>query len=250
MSAPVERIRTAYAAGSQVLRRAGWPVEPPEVAIAVERHRWAWRPPRVRLLLVAESHVFTSTDDVALRLREDMLPPEARRGPKVFVRHLYCLGYGEPELLSGTPMTPNPGTLQFWTLSARLAGTEGSYPHGGRRIPVQQRLAWKLQTLRRLGEQGIWLLDASLQALYFPGGASVPNGVKRPLFRIWWEHYGRWLIGDQHPAAAIWAVSKGVSEALAELRCPLQGWVYHPNAKITATVKQARWQPLLRSLDR
>lgn len=247
MAAPVDRIQAAYAAGAQLLQAGGWPVEPPAVAVAVEGHRWAWRPADARVLLVAESHVFTSAADAALRVHGDLLPAAAQHAPAAFVRLVYCLGYGEPALLSGTPPLPNPGTRQFWDIFGLLAGT-GLQPRGGRHVPWQDRVRWKVQTLQVLAGRGVWLLDASLHALYFPGGTSVSPALKRGLYETWWRHYGAWLIRERSPAAKVWAVSKGVAEALTSFGYPPRGWVYHPNAKITAAAKAARWDALLRDV--
>jgi len=52
--------------GCQTLNHAGFEPEGVEVAIEVEAYRWHWRPENPRLVLVAESHVYTSPEDVQL----------------------------------------------------------------------------------------------------------------------------------------------------------------------------------------
>jgi len=122
MSPPLDRIKTAAALGAQAIHAAGLVAERPEVAIAVEQHRWAWKPQNVRVLLVAESHVYTSAEDSALHVRTELLPERARHAPREFVRLVYCLGYGETWLLDSRPRQSNAGTWQFWNIFGRLTG--------------------------------------------------------------------------------------------------------------------------------
>ena len=101
--------------------------EPPEAALAAEECRLAWRPGRLRVLLLAESHIATGAADLAWRVA---LPPGLDwPGPAPFVRHIYCAGYGEPELLEAPPgaaaeARPRGGTPQFWRLMAAAEGAD------------------------------------------------------------------------------------------------------------------------------
>jgi hypothetical protein len=61
-----------------------------EVALEVERLRLAQRPRDVRVVLLAESHVWTSPEETASRVRQ---PDGVVTG---FARFVYCLGCGEP----------------------------------------------------------------------------------------------------------------------------------------------------------
>src|SRR5436305_8632592 len=113
---PVDKIALAHERGLKWIREANAKfelpkvtrtTEPLEVALAVESHRWAWRPESVSVMLIAESHVYTSENDLAITVRQDLLPPEARHAPSEYVRLVYCLGYGENEILSGMPAVEN-----------------------------------------------------------------------------------------------------------------------------------------------
>ncbi|MEM1368174.1 MAG: hypothetical protein AAGG02_09160 [Cyanobacteria bacterium P01_H01_bin.15] len=115
--------RQGHAQGNRLLAAAGIPTEPSIIAITVEQYRWAWRPQKVRILLLGESHIYTSAHDFKLQLNPHKLPPFPPSAPTSFVRIIYCLGYGEPELLSGKPKRRNTGTRQFWDLFGRLAAT-------------------------------------------------------------------------------------------------------------------------------
>ncbi|MEN0077289.1 MAG: hypothetical protein AAGC69_23085, partial [Paracraurococcus sp.] len=145
--------------------------EPPAAALAAEAWREAWRPPRVRLLLLAESHMATSAAELALPVR---LPPSLDPGldpdldrawplPEAagFSRHLYCPAYGEPALLPAgvprgeVPSSPgNAGTPQYWRLLAGMAGlpvpTRAALPG------LAARLAAKAALLHALRRRGIW----------------------------------------------------------------------------------------------
>src|SRR5918994_6736969 len=101
--------------------------EPPDAALAAEHCRQAWRPERLRVLLLAESHIATSAAELACRVA---LPPGIDwPGPRGFVRHIYCAGYGEPDLIERPPpplpseaLLPRGGTPQFWRFMAVAEG--------------------------------------------------------------------------------------------------------------------------------
>ena len=80
-----------------------------------EEHRRYWRPARVKVVLLAESHVYTTSEELA---RTISLPASAPADlPRGFVRLVYCLGYGENRLLSRSIESPaNSGTPQFWKI--------------------------------------------------------------------------------------------------------------------------------------
>src|SRR5262245_48897798 len=163
MSPPIDRIKTATALGAQAIHAAGLVAERPEVAVAVEQHRWAWKPSNVRVLLVAESHVYTSVEDSTLHVRTEMLPEEARHAPREFVRLVYCLGYGETWLLNAPPQRPNGGTRDFLNIFGRIVDN-GRQPTRAL-ASATARLLWKVQTLQRIRAQRVWLLDSSLHGI-------------------------------------------------------------------------------------
>lgn len=83
--------------------------------------RNAWRPERVRVLLLAESHVAEEHGDLTAQVHV----PDWMYGyglPEGFCRLVYCLGYGETEIcrpVSGP--RSNGGTWQFWDLFGAVA---------------------------------------------------------------------------------------------------------------------------------
>lgn len=192
--------------------------EPPEAALAAEACRQAWRPEPLRVLLLAESHIATSAADLTYRV--DLPAALDWPGPRKFVRHLYCAGYGEPELLEG-PLGPDArprgGTPQFWRLMAAAEGAGcPAWPtiaRGG--TAVLPRLVAKAALLHRLRARGVWLTDASMVALAVPalrrhGGAGLDALALRESWRL---HHAAMLpaLAPSHVAV----IGLGVAKALA-----------------------------------
>src|SRR5579863_4767688 len=153
-------LELAYSRSRDIIRR-GRPVAEIEhlaVAVEVERLRLAWRPQQVQVVVLAEPHVWTSGDEI----RSRVTPPN--RKETGFARFIYCLGYGEKDLVK--PAVPrNSGTPQFWklfhdtvyeptTTYTRLMKT-------GKR-DGQKRVQNKLDLLEKMQSAGIWLIDASV----------------------------------------------------------------------------------------
>jgi hypothetical protein len=88
--------------------------EPIDVLCAAERHRRFWRPDTTRVVLLAESHVYTSRRSSS----EPYVASGATHRPAAcslgtFIR----LGYGENALLDRPIDTPrNSGTPQYWKI--------------------------------------------------------------------------------------------------------------------------------------
>jgi hypothetical protein len=223
----LEQLKATHDLGCALIREGGAEPEPVEVAIEVEEHRWHWRPDNPKLVLVAESHVYTSAQDADLRLSPGAValnPPP----PASYVRLIYCVGYGEPELVPGANFNKR-GTPPFWDLFGRVT-FRGSQPRAEDGFPTGDRLRWKVQTLQRLQAMGIWLLDASVHAIYRGNGDRL-DSAKAKLHQQWWEGYGRFTL-QRCNDPKVWVVGKGVFDCLSSLdgwRC--DGWVYQPHVK-------------------
>lgn len=185
----------------------------------VNAWRQAWRPKRVRVLLVAESHVGEQKGDRGIRVQ---LPEGISKTlPRRYVRLVYCLGYGESQLCRGVPRKNN-GTWQFWDiLGAIAAGHVGNKQPRRRESTDEERLAWKLNVLRTLQRKRIWLVDASIAALYYPGNKPirVPNELICESFRRF-----VWPMVERDRPKQVWIIGKRVGRALAGLS--LQGSPY------------------------
>jgi hypothetical protein len=153
----------------------GETAEPIEVLQRVEEHRQYWRPDKVRVLLLAESHVYTAASELARGLRRTLELPAGL--PTGFVRLVYSLGYGENELLDER-VGNNVGSPQFWKIFKSCVTRVGEVvdcsslqrsPNTGAVL----RLRSKLAVLEALRVRGVWLVDASVVALYRPGQAPL-----------------------------------------------------------------------------
>jgi hypothetical protein len=152
---------------------AGYVQESEEYLARIKAWREYWRPERVRVLLIAESHVAEQPGDLEISLRlpatTDTPPPSG------FCRLVYCLGYGENEICL-PPARSNAGTIQYWDFFGQLAGGTGNAQPRKSASRLEDRLRWKIDTLHRLKERGIYLVDASVVALYAPGGRRLITG--------------------------------------------------------------------------
>ena len=96
-------------------------IEPYQSVELVEKYRQFWNPAKVKkkvkIILLAESHVFTSDDDrkILLKSRDELLGY-----PSEYAKFVYCLAYGEPQLTNnihpagdGTPPVDEKGTVLF-----------------------------------------------------------------------------------------------------------------------------------------
>lgn len=103
-SADVERTHAKLAALLGIHR-----AECVEAAAVVEHLRQLWRPRQPKIILLAESHVWTSLDEAQSIVRQ---PDGVETG---FARFVYCLGAGEPNLVSPA-VHPNQPGFQYWKL--------------------------------------------------------------------------------------------------------------------------------------
>lgn len=225
--------------------------EPPDAALAVEAYRRAWLPEKVRVLLLAESHIATSAADLAHRV---VLPPGLDwLGPRRFVRHIYCAGYGEPELLEGPPGAgerPRGGTPQFWRLMAAAEGPDCPAWPGIARSGTEAgaRLKAKAALLHRLRARGVWLTDASLVALAVPAVQRHGDGsLDAAALRESWRLYHAALLPALTPAHVA-VIGLGVARTLQkELDRAFPGaWsaLKQPNGARAASQAHEMWTAL------
>ena len=104
-----DRLQETY---NQLLPLMGENPESFEAILQVEAHRQFWRPKQPKVVLLAESHVYTSHHELNTMWGYQ---PEIAGIPKTYVRLVYCLGYGENNFV-GWPVDGNRGTPQFWKI--------------------------------------------------------------------------------------------------------------------------------------
>jgi len=181
---------------------------------SVNDHRNFWKPNKVKVLLLAESHVYTSITEYDNIMQYDGLA-ELIGCPTNYVRLVYCLGYGEKDLVK---LTANSGTPQFWKIFAACVN-QNFYSEVGKilisKTPnFNQRLHNKISLLEKLKEKGIWLVDASIVALY-NDTIKPPPKIMTDVLRISWEQHVSKVIHEAKPDKII-VIGKGVSKDLED----------------------------------
>jgi hypothetical protein len=174
-----------------------------------------WKPAQTNVLLLAESHVYTSEYDFEVpisKIKQDYFLPNY---PTKFVRLVYCLGYGEKDLLN-QDVESNSGTFQFWQIFCScIAKSESEYDLGFNRVhkttPYLGRLRNKVNILNELKRRGIWLIDASIVGIY--KGSITDDDVKERVFHTSWDKYVRDVVTEAHPKYVI-VIGKYVHNAL------------------------------------
>ena len=188
------------------------PPEPWSVIEAVEAHRMHWRPHRVHTVLLAESHVFTD-EHVEMQPHCSIEPNNT---PSGFARFVYCLGYGEADYV-GQDLVPNDGTHQYWKLlssSVEPPSEESFAPFlKTHNRDFSKRLGSKYELLTRLKQDGVWLVDASILALYVPRKKKPSPRMREKIIECCWNSYIRDQIQKANPQSVV-VIGKGVYKAL------------------------------------
>lgn len=211
--------------------------EPLESVRLVETYRWYFKPETVRVVLLAESHVFTSEDD-----RRIVIPPidDLPGYPTQYARFVYCLGLGERDLTNDPHHPRRDGTPQFWKVlyacDNRIENLE-DFGAVQRVTPFPQRLQNKIHLLKNLKAKGIWLVDASIVAVY-GRGVNVSGRIRDKVLRKSWESYTKQVVPSANPERVI-CVGKGVASVVEnDLRALFPGQhevIPQPNARLTST---------------
>ena len=199
--------------------------EPWESVKLIEQYRRYWRPKKVNVVLLAESHVFTSDGDRACRLKRVNELPGC---PDSYARFVYCLAYGEQTLTAGGNHPSRAhGTPQFWKILYscinEVDSKESFSPilKSGTRVS-SKRIKNKIDLLVDLKNRGIWLVDASIIALYNKG-VKPTNEVFNEVIRTSWNNYTKQLILDAQPNHVI-VVGKGIAKNIESSLPSLVGY--------------------------
>jgi len=158
------------------------------------RYAMYWRPKKPRIILLAESHVFTTLERASKGpILASSISTDEYDGPRQFISLVYCLAYGENDALEKFPAFPecdypNKGTPQFWTLLAACARGELAIQDAmskqakngvkgkptsfaldllkAGKLPWIERVRAKLKILKDLKRRGVWLIDCSVVGWY------------------------------------------------------------------------------------
>jgi len=203
----------------EVAKIPGGNEEPFTVVECVDRHRRFWRPARVHTILLAESHVFTDDDEfVPMKPRSPIvLQGEASEEATPFARFVYCLGYGENDYVGRRLRSNNLGTWQYWKIFSSCVArpSKDSFAQilKGGNPEYENRLISKIALLHRLKEMGVWLIDASVVALYGSGGHKPSKRTRDRIIECCWDSFIRDQIESAAPHSII-VIGRDVKEAL------------------------------------
>jgi hypothetical protein len=210
----------------------------------VEAYRRYWKPATVRVVLLAESHVFTSDED-----RRIAIPPvdDLQGYPTQYARFVYYLGIGERDLTNDPHHPRRDGTPQFWKVlyacDNRVENLEDFIPVLGG-TPFPQRLQNKIHLLKNLRAKGIWLVDASIVAVY-RSGVNVSGRSRTEVLRESWESYTKLVVTSANPERVI-CVGKGVARVVEnDLQAIFPGRhevIPQPNARLTSEEHMENFQ--------
>jgi len=205
-----QKLRHCYDQIHQIL---GKDIEPYESVELVDRYRQYWKPmSKIRVILLAESHVFTSDDDRKIKIPHI---PNLPGYETQYAKFVYCLGYGE-RLLTGNSSHPKrDGTPQFWKIlyscNNRIQDKNDFHPVLSR-TQYEQRVKNKINLLLRLQQNGIWLVDSSIVALY--NNREKPNkSIISSVIRKSWDYYTHSIVAEAEPDYVIF-VGKTVAHVL------------------------------------
>jgi hypothetical protein len=190
------------------------------------------------VILLAESHVYTTSEEL---MRTISLPSSAPGDlPRGFVRLVYCLGYGENRLLN-RPIEepPNRGTPQFWKIfhsCVNLVDGDADFSGIQASTPPAVRVTAKLALLQRLRDAGVWLLDASVAALYLPKRPKPASTLIAKCLQVSWDHHVARIVGEAAPAHIV-CIGIGVGRALESRLAQVGARVTvlpQPNARLSS----------------
>lgn len=181
---------------------------------SVQEHRNFWKPKKVKILLLAESHVYTFKEENKIEI-DYSKNTSYLNIPKKFVRLVYCLGYGERKLSN---IRHNFGTPQFWKIFASCVNKDFNSEFKKILISktpnLKERINNKISLLKNLKEKGIWLVDASIVALYHKNEKPSQKTMKK-IINISWEKYISQTIKESYPEKII-VIGKNVANILSK----------------------------------
>jgi hypothetical protein len=217
-----------------------------DVVRQVEEYRQFWRPEKVNVILLAESHVYTDKNDIGRRCTQSILQKNLPNYPTPFVRFVYCLGYGEDALLTETATgRKNSGTPQFWKIFSSCVSDNPNdlcfYKVLKTGTPsLSNRVRNKIEILRKMKEKGIWLLDSSIVGLYGNKIKQDP-GVYAGIINICWNNYVGKLVEATKPKFVI-IIGKGVEKIVKpNLKFPFES-IDLPQARLSSKEQKANFR--------
>ena len=230
---------------NQIRHILGDDTEPFESVSLVEEYRQYWKPDKVRVILLAESHVFTSDLDRTISLPQLANLPQY---PTNYARFVYCIACGEKQLTGNQLHPKGDGTPPFWKIfhscNHHVTHTNDFRPILKKFTPYEQRLKNKIDLLKSLKRKGIWLVDSSIVALYH-NGKKPANKIMSSVIEKSWECYTGGVIEKADPEHII-CIGRGVANILEKNIRKLVGNRYtviaQPNARLSSEEHMANYR--------
>ena len=214
-------VRTSLEKAYETIRRQ-FPyarIDSLDVVRQVEEYRRYWKPDKVNVVLLAESHVYTDNKDFEIELDRYKLQDLVPNYPSHFVKFVYCLGYGENKLLCKVRTDRrNAGTPQYWKMFSACVAEDEDHLGFDKVLKTRTRsstlrLRNKVEVLRKLKEKGVWLLDASIVGLYRGRKEKRRRNVTEGILAICWGNHMEHVIRQASPRHIV-VVGKDVHRAL------------------------------------
>jgi len=222
----------------------GHDMEPYESVALVEKYRQYWKPNKISVILLAESHVFTSDENRQIIIHQ---LPALPSYPTEYAKFVYCLAYGERQLTENNSHPQRDGTPQFWKIfyscNNRITAKKDFSPVLSK-TNYEQRIKNKIELLLRLQQKGIWLVDSSIIALY-NNGKKPENKIMSSVIRTSWAGYTRGVIEKADPALIIcigqgvYSILKNDIKKLVGNRCKV---MLQPNARLKSEEHMANFK--------
>ena len=239
-------LRACY---DDIAKLLGADAESYESVALVEEYRRYWRPDKVRIILLAESHVYTTDADREYELRDIYGLPDY---PTPYAKFVYCLAYGEDSLTQGQTHPAVDGTPQFWKIFHSCMNDPTAVaafsPVLKSRTTITQRIENKIRLLKDLKNCGVWLVDTSIMALY-DGGKKSKHKLMTHALRTSWLGYTRQVLQDAAPEHVI-IIGKGVAKSVEPELQEDMGTRYtviaQPNAHLSAEQHQENFKTYYR----
>lgn len=193
--------------------------EPLEHIITVDNIRKYWKPDKTKVILLAESHI--KTEQEIFKREKDLTRFDGINGsyPRNVVDFVYCLGQ-------------DTGKIQFWKILSAAVGQFDFSKLRLKNVSFDERTKHRIEILIEMKKRGIWLVDASIFALYPKKGSNNIKNREKIMIECWEKYIGN-VVVNESPKKVLF-IGKEVWNAL-EPKLPKnisRDWIYQPQAHI------------------
>ena len=200
----------------KISKESDFELESDEIIQNVHSLRNYWKPKKIKIMLLAESHVWTGEAEYRKKISSVAINKKLKKYPLNYSRFIYCLGYGENKILE-KEIQRNNGTPQFWKIFYSLFKNISTEKENVNVLKtasrnIESRLENKINLLEKMKKNGIWLQDASPVALY-KNGKKPPIKIYKAILESSWNKYLLPQIKSEKPDLIL-IIGKGVHDAL------------------------------------